>query len=146
MLASRTLRGWGVVFLISAGASATAFAVAGVLSIYHLGAGLVRSLFLPAFAAQRMTVPAVLDSGSRVLAMIGGIGGMLLGGDTLVKVLVGFPLFGVLLVTLALWQARRDLGGLRLDLHSKSVFAVAGRAWPVAAGQVVFRLHSRADV
>ena len=136
----------GGVFLTAAGVSVTAFAVTGVLSIYHLGAGLVRSLFLPAFAAQRMAGPALLDSGSRVLAVVGGIGVMLLGGDRLVTVLVGFPIFGVALVVLALWQARRHLGGLHLNLSPKSVRAVAGRAWPFAAGQVVFRLHSRADV
>jgi len=133
-------------FLIVASASPSAIVVTGLLTVYHLSAGFVRSLFLPAFAAQRMAGPALLDSGSRVLAIIGGITVLLLGGDSLTEVLIGFPVCGVLLVTLALWQARRELGGLYLDLSPESVFAIARQAWPFAAGQVVFRLHSRADV
>lgn len=133
-------------FLVFVGASPSAIVVASLLTVYHLSAGFVRSLFLPAFAAQRMAGPALLDSGSRVLAIIGGIGVMLLGGDLLAKVLAGFPICGVLLVGLALWRAHRDLGGLRVDLYPESVFAIVRQAWPFAAGQVVFRLHSRADV
>jgi O-antigen/teichoic acid export membrane protein len=133
-------------FLIVAGVSPSAIAVTGLLTVYHLSAGFVRSLFLPAFAAQRMAGPALLDSGSRVLAIIGGITVLLLGGDRLTEVLIGFPVCGVLLVALALRQARRELGRIHLDLYPESVFAIAQQAWPFAAGQVVFRLHSRADV
>ena len=133
-------------FLLLAGMSTSAAAVAGLLAVYHLSAGLVRSLFLPAFAAQRMAAPALLDSGSRVLAVIAGIGMMLVGEERLLEVLLGFPILGIALLVMALWLARRDLGGLHLNLYPRSVISIARRAWPFAAGQVVFRLHSRADV
>lgn len=133
-------------FLIMAGVSSSAIAVSSFLAVYHLSAGFVRSLFLPAFASQRMAGPALLDSGSRVLATVAGITVLVLGGDSLTGVLIGFPVCGVLLVALALWQAQRELGGLHIDLYPESVFAIARQAWPFAAGQVVFRLHSRADV
>lgn len=134
------------VFLFAVGASVSTIIVTCLLTVYHLSTGFVRSLFLPAFADQRMEVPALLNSGSRVLAIAVGIGVMLLGGNGLSEVLVGFPVCGVLLVGLALWQAWRDLGGLRVDLYPESVFAIARQAWPFAAGQVLFRLHSRADI
>lgn len=134
------------VFLLLTGASSSALVAAGLLAIYHLSAGFVRSLFLPAFADQRMAGPALLDSGSRVLAIVGGIGAMLVGGDALAEILIGFPICGVLLLGLAFRQAWRNLGALHLDLHPASVVGIARQAWPFAAGQVVFRLHSRADV
>lgn len=135
-----------ILFLVFAGVSPKIIIVASLLIVYQLSAGLVRSLFLPAFAERRMAGPALLDSGSRVLAIIGGIVVMLLDGNILIEVLIGFPICGILLVTLALWRARRDLGGLRIDLNLRSVFAIAKQAWPFAAGGVVFQLHSRADV
>lgn len=133
-------------FLIIAAASPGTIVVASLLAVYHLSAGLVRSLFLPAFAAERMVGPALLDSGSRVIAIIGGIAVLFLEGDSLAKALVSFPVCGVLLVGAAFWQARGELGGLRPNLYPRSVLTVARQAWPFAAGQIVFRLHSRADV
>lgn len=133
-------------FLAVVSASAETLVVTGLLTAYHLSAGLSRSFFLPAFAERRMAGPALLSAGSRVLAMVVGIGVILLGGDDLTEVLFGFPVFGILLLTSALWLGKRDLGQVRLNLGLGSVFAITKRAWPFAAGEVVFRLHSRADV
>lgn len=133
-------------FLIVAGVSTETLIVTGLLTAYHLSAGLSRSSFLPAFAERRMAAPALLNAGTRVLAIVVGIGVILFGGESLAGVLLGFPAFGVLLLLSALWLGWRDLGQIHLDLDISSVFAVAKRAWPFAAGEVVFRLHSRADV
>lgn len=133
-------------FLLVAGVSTKTLIVTGLLTAYHLSAGLSRSSFLPAFAKRRMAAPALLNAGSRVLAIAVGIGVILFGGESLAGVLLGFPAFGVLLLVSALWLGRRDLGQIRLDLDISSVIAVAKRAWPFAAGEVAYRLHSRADV
>ena len=133
-------------FLIVAGVSKETLVVTGLLAAYHLGAGLSRSSFLPAFAERRMAGPALLNAGSRVLAIVAGIGAILLGGTDLASVLFGFPVCGILLLMSALWLGRRDLGRIHFELGLGSVFSVARRAWPFAAGEVVFRLHSRADV
>lgn len=133
-------------FLFVVGVSTETLIVTGLLTAYHLSAGLSRSSFLPAFAERRMAAPALLNAGSRVLAIGVGIGVILLDGDDLTGVLLGFPVFGVLLLGAALWLGRRDLGQIRLDLSLSSVFSVAKRAWPFAGGEIVFRLHSRADV
>ena len=133
-------------FLIIAGVSKETLTVTGLLATYHLSVGLSRSLFLPAFAERRMAVPALLNAGSRILAILVGIGIILLGGDNLASVLFGFPVFGTLLLVAALSLGLRDLGRIRLGLGLSSVFSVAKRAWPFAAGDVVSRLHLRADV
>lgn len=133
-------------FLVVVGVSAETLIVTGLLTAYHLSVGLSRSSFLPAFAERRMAGPALLSASSRVLAIVVGIGTLLLGGGDLSEVLLGFPIFGGLLLMSALWLGWRDLGRIRLDLGLDSVFSVAKRAWPFAAGEIVFRLHSRADV
>lgn len=133
-------------FLAVVEKSALTMAVVGLLTVYHLSAGVARSLFLPAFAERRMTGPAVLDAGSRILAVLGGIAVMMVGGDTLVGVLLGFPICGFLLLVGAIWLAYRDLGTLQIQLHPRSVISIAKRAWPFAAGGIVFKLYARADV
>ena len=133
-------------FLVGTGVSAREVAIVGLLAAYHLSAGIVRSLFLPAFAGRRMAGPALLDSGSRILAIGIGIGVMLWGGDTLVGVLVGFPISGVLLVMGAVWLSLQDLGRLQVQFNLDSVVSTTKQAWPFAAAGIVFKLHGRADV
>ena len=133
-------------FLVGTGVTARKVVVVGLLAAYHLGAGIVRSLFLPAFAGRRMAGPALLDSGSRILAIGIGIGVMLWGGDTLVGVLVGFPISGALLVTGAVWLSLQDLDRLQVQFNLDSVVSTTRQAWPFAAAGIVFKLHGRADV
>ena len=133
-------------FLVGTGVTARKVVVVGLLAAYHLGAGIVRSLFLPAFAGRRMAGPALLDSGSRILAIGIGIGVMLWGGDTLVGVLVGFPISGALLVMGAAWLSLQDLGRLQIQFNLDSVVSTTKQAWPFAAAGIVFKLHGRADV
>lgn len=135
-----------VLFLVGTGVSAREVVVVGLLAAYHLSAGIVRSLFLPAFAGKRMAGPALLDSGSRILAIGIGIGVMLWGGGSLLGVLVGFPISGALLVMGAIWLSLRDLGRLQVQLNLNSVVSTTKQAWPFAAGGIVFKLHGRADV
>jgi O-antigen/teichoic acid export membrane protein len=133
-------------FLVGTGVTARKVVVVGLLAAYHLGAGIVRSLFLPAFAGRRMAGPALLDSGSRILAIGIGIGVMLWGGDTLVGVLVGFPISGALLVMGAVWLSLQDLDSLQVQFNLDSVVSTTRQAWPFAAAGIVFKLHGRADV
>ena len=133
-------------FLVGTGVTARKVVVVGLLAAYHLGAGIVRSLFLPAFAGRRMAGPALLDSGSRILAIGIGIGVMFWGGDTLVGVLVGFPISGALLVMGAVWLSLQDLGRLQVQFNLDSVVSTTKQAWPFAAAGIVFKLHGRADV
>ena len=133
-------------FLVGTGVTARKVVVVGLLAAYHLSAGIVRSLFLPAFAERRMAGPALLDAGSRILAIAVGIVVMLLGGETLVGVLAGFPVFGALLGVGAIWLGLRDLRGLRIQLDVPSVVSTVKQAWPFAAGTFVSQLDARADV
>jgi O-antigen/teichoic acid export membrane protein len=135
-----------IAFLFGVGASAREGVVVALLAVYHLSAGVVRSLFLPSFAKRRMAAPSLLEAGSRILAVAIGIGVLLGGGDTLVGVLAGFPICGGLLLAGGVWLNMQDLKGLRLQLELGSVISTAKQAWPYAAGTVASRLHERADV
>lgn len=135
-----------VAFLAIAGGSVQEAVAIGLLGTYHLSAGVVRSLFLPAFAERRMAGPAVLEAGSRILAIVIGIAVMLVRGESLAEVLVGFPVCGTLLVAGGIWLNLQRLGGLRLQLDVGTVVSTAREAWPFAAGTVMRRLHDRADV
>lgn len=134
------------VFLAGVGVSPREGTVVALLAAYHLSAGIVRSLFLPSFAERRMAAPALLEAGSRVLAIAIGIVVMLRGGDTLIGALVGFPICGGLLLASGGWLNLRHLKRIRLRLDLDSVVSTAQQAWPYAAGTVVSRLHERADV
>lgn len=133
-------------FLALAGLNAQSVTAVGLLVLYHLSGGISRGLFLPAFARQRMAGPAFLDAGSRILAMTAGMALMLLGEPTLVETFVGFPVLGLLMLGGATWLALRELGGLRIAAGYRCVLGTARKAWPFAAGDVVFQLHARADV
>src|SRR5262249_16873957 len=70
------------------------------LSVFLVGWGLSRTLFVPANAHQKMVGPAFLELGCRVAANLSAFVLCLLGVRSLAVMLIGLPIAGLVLVVL----------------------------------------------
>lgn len=116
------------------------------LTTYHLSAGTVRSLFLPSFAKNQMAGPAILDSGSRILAFIIGILFIFRGNESMIRVLIGFPISGLVILIGSILLVRRHLAWLPVNLNLTAALATSKKAWPFSAGEIIQMLYARIDV
>jgi PST family polysaccharide transporter len=117
-----------------------------LLSIYLLGWGVARTLFVPAFAAQAMAAPAMAELTCRFAAAVSAIVLAMLASGPLPTVLLGFPIAGLALAVFAFSSARRH--GARLDLGGSrpSVLATLRQSWPFAASELLSQFYARADL
>ncbi|MET0660883.1 MAG: oligosaccharide flippase family protein [Steroidobacteraceae bacterium] len=118
-------------------------AVIAVLSVYQYAVALTRTLFIPANAQLEMSGPAMIELGSRLLAIGFAIIAITLAHASLLLALCGFPLAGVVLVIAAVWSARRFGGDLRITARWSAIRARLQRLWSFAAAEALVQVFVR---
>ncbi len=119
-------------------------------SAYLVGWGVARTLFVPAFAAQAMVVPAFAELLCRLAATATAL--LLLASLTaatasLPLVLIGFPAAGLTLAVLALLNARRHGAALEAGrLRRPAVGGTLRQSWPFAVSEMLSQFYVRADL
>ncbi len=135
-----------ILFVAVSRPSTETTAVILLLSAQQMCFGLARTFFIPAFARERMVLPAVGELLSRALAVVASIALVVLFDVSLAKALTPLPIGGLAFLLAGIVWARRHLGGLGVSLSWRDVATVLRIAWPFAASIVVFQVYARADV
>ncbi|MET0985279.1 MAG: oligosaccharide flippase family protein [Steroidobacteraceae bacterium] len=117
--------------------------VIAVLSAYQYAVALTRTLFIPANAHLEMSGPALIDLSSRLLAIGFAIVAITLVHAPLLLALCGFPLAGVVLVTAAVWSARRFGGELKITARWPVIRARLQLLWSFAAAEALVQVFVR---
>ncbi|MFQ5690522.1 MAG: oligosaccharide flippase family protein [Gemmatimonadota bacterium] len=117
-----------------------------IMAIYQLSFAVARTLFIPAYAGERMVAPALSELGCRALGIVVAL--ILVGGShaTLVDALVAYPVAGLLMVGLALRSVLGFTGMPAIRVSGPDVMRVLRIAWPFAAAELLMILYARADV
>lgn len=133
-------------FLLITHPSAETIALVLLLSAQQATMTVARTFFVPAFADQRMERFAAAEFACRG-------GGMLLAPilviaarSSLPMALIGYPVGGVVLLGIALREARLHLGRLQLQVSRVELVRLIRVAWAFGAGEVVYMLYARTDV
>src|SRR5690348_10787159 len=100
--------------MLAAGKSRASPIVILELTVFLVGWGLSRTLYVPASAAQAMVVPAFTELGCRLAGTLFALAMCLYKSIPLAVILVGFPIAGLVLVVFALRNA--NLHGAKLCL------------------------------
>src|ERR1700750_19188 len=140
----------GIALLILAvavvgGRSASPFVILE-LSIFLVGWGLSRTLFVPAVAQQEMVGPAFLELACRVAANLSAVVLCLLGVRSLSIMLVGLPIAGVVLVALALRNAAEHGAPFRLVTSWAEIVSTVRNVVPFTACEALGQFYIRADL
>lgn len=135
-----------ILFVAVARPSTETTAVILLLSAQQMCFGLARTFFIPAFALERMALPAVGELLCRAAAIVASISLVLLLDVGLAKALTPLPIGALAFLLAGVVWARRHLGGFGVSLSWRDVVTVLRIAWPFAASIVVFQVYARADV
>jgi O-antigen/teichoic acid export membrane protein len=117
------------------------------LSVFQLAAGLARTLFVPAMAAQAMMAPAVLELSCRLTAIAVALGALWLPHPPpLAIALLSFPLSALLLVGLAWRNSHRHGPGAHIRLTWPVLYGTWRRTAPFAGSETLNQFYARADL
>jgi PST family polysaccharide transporter len=135
------------VFLLFDGGRSAAVAIMLELALFQLAAGLARTLFVPAMAAQAMVVPALLELGCRVTAIALALAVLLMPDHaTLAVTLLPFPPAAVLLVALAYRNSVSHGAVLRLDMRWQVLRSTWRRTASFAGSETLNQFYARTDL
>jgi O-antigen/teichoic acid export membrane protein len=116
------------------------------LTVFLLGWGLSRTLFVPASAAQAMVGPAFAELSCRLAGTLFALAMCLYKSIPLSVMLAGFPIAGLVLVVLSLRNA--NMHGARFGLHSRwrEVAQTVRGAAPFAVCEALGQFYMRVDL
>jgi O-antigen/teichoic acid export membrane protein len=117
-----------------------------LLTVHLLGLAAARTLFVPAFAHQAMAAPAVAELICRGGAILAALLMMTVFRGSLTVSLIGFPLAGLALATVAATSAFRFAGQVELHISRPAIGQTIRAAWPFAVTDLVFQVYARADL
>jgi len=117
-----------------------------LLAVHLLGFAAARTLFVPAFAHQAMAAPAVAELICRGGAILAALLLMTVFQSSLTVALIGFPLGGLALATVAATSALRFGGQFRLHTSRSAIVQTIRAAWPFGVTDLVFQVYARADL
>lgn len=133
-------------FLFLGGQSLEVSAIILLFSGYQIALALSRTLFIPAFAEQRMVVPALIELVCRGLGVAGSLVLVVGYGASLLSAVAVFPISGAILLFFAIQSPRRLLGSIDWRVTTSDIRSIISTAWPFAVAEVVFQFYARADV
>ncbi len=140
------LLGFAALLLFDHGRSASV-AILLELALFQLAAGLARTLFVPAMAAQAMAAPALLELGCRVTAIALALGALLLPDHVALAVaLLPFPPAAVLLVVVAHRNSVSHGAVLRLDVRWQVLRSTWRRTASFAGSETMNQFYARTDL
>jgi PST family polysaccharide transporter len=117
------------------------------LSIFLVGWGLSRTLYIPASAAQAMVGPAFTELACRLAGTVSALALCLFTSIPLTLILAGFPISGLILVALSLRNA--NMHGATLRLHSpplRGVVETVRGAAPFTVCEALGQFYMRIDL
>jgi O-antigen/teichoic acid export membrane protein len=116
------------------------------LSIFLVGWGLSRTLYIPASAAQAMVGPAFTELACRLAGTLSALTLCLIKTIPLAVILAGFPLSGLVLVVLSLRNA--NMHGARLRFHARwrAVMETIRGAAPFTICEALGQFYMRVDL
>jgi O-antigen/teichoic acid export membrane protein len=116
------------------------------LSIFMIGWGLARTLFIPAMAAQSMLAPAFTDLGCRLSAIVLASVMLLVTHLPLALALSAFPFAGLTMAAIALANARRHGASFVFRSSLRDVFATLRGTAPFAGSDILNQFYARTDL
>ncbi len=135
-----------LLYLVAAGSPPATAAIVLLLAVHQVALGVGQTLFVPAYAAEAMRLPALAEMLCRASAIGFAILAIVLFGAPLAVGLALFPVAGLALALLGLGSAARRGAAPRLSAGWRSIRETARTAWPFGASEVVFQLYARADL
>ena len=135
----------GTVLLI-AGTQRAGTLVVLELSIFLVGWGLSRTLYVPASAAQAMVGPAFTELGCRLAGTATALVLCLFKPIPLAVILAGFPLSSLVLVALALRNANMHGATLRFRASWRGVLETVSGAAPFTVCEALGQFYMRVDL
>jgi O-antigen/teichoic acid export membrane protein len=116
------------------------------LSIFLVGWGLSRTLYVPASAAQAMVGPAFTELACRLAGTVIALALCLFKSIPLAVILAGFPISGLVLVALSLRNAR--MHGAHLGFHARwrEVWDAVRGAAPFTVCEALGQFYMRVDL
>jgi O-antigen/teichoic acid export membrane protein len=132
--------------MLAAGTSRASPLVILELTIFLVGWGLSRTLYVPASAAQAMVAPAFTELGCRLAGTLFALALCLFKAIPLALILAGFPLAGLVLVVLSLRNA--NLHGAKFGFHARwrEVLKTVRGAAPFTACEALGQFYMRVDL
>ncbi len=116
------------------------------IAAYLAGWMIARTLFIPSMAAQSMMTPALIDLACRLSAIICALALALFFKRSLSELLIGFPIAGIALVSLALRNASKQGAALRLSLSWPPLRRTAQGLAPFAVVDLLGQFYARTDM
>jgi O-antigen/teichoic acid export membrane protein len=135
-----------LIFLLWSGLRGSALIVILELTVYVVGWTISYTFFIPAMASQAMMRPAMTDLICRATVIIGALALITMAHLSLPRVLVGFPLAGLVLSILALRSAVQHGVSLRLARHWRGVLATWRGTSAFAGSDILNQFYARADI
>jgi len=140
----------GLVVLIAvvlvAGASRARPIVILELTVFLLGWGLSRTLYVPASAAQAMVGPAFTELSCRLGGTVFALAMCGYKSIPLAVILAGFPIAGIALVVLSLRNARMHGARFAFNSRWRDVFATVRGAAPFTVCEALGQFYMRVDL
>ncbi len=135
-----------VLFLLSGFNHVARPAVIIEFSVFFTGWYVGRLLFIPAMALESMAAPALTDLGCRLFAIALAVCLVLVARWPLPVAVIGFPIAGVAIASLAFQNARRHVGHTKFDAPRARVISALRGAAPFAASDLLYQFYSRTDL
>jgi O-antigen/teichoic acid export membrane protein len=104
-----------------------------------------RTLFVPAMAAQSMVLPGFIEFACRFAAISVALA-LIIAGRDLPVALLGFPAAGVLLVYLAVRNARAHSAPIRAHMRPACILSTLRATMPFTAAELLSQFYARADI
>ncbi|MFL6604124.1 MAG: lipopolysaccharide biosynthesis protein [Steroidobacteraceae bacterium] len=140
------LAGFGL-FLALSGSQSAPVTVILELTIFQLASATARTLFVPAMASQAMIVPALLELGCRVTAIVLALIVLLMPRPPMLSVtLLSFPAAAIALVALAYRNSTSHGARWRLDLRWSVLRATWRRTAHFAGSETLSQFYARTDL
>jgi O-antigen/teichoic acid export membrane protein len=134
------------VVLLLVGARRASPLVIGELSIFLVGWGLSRTLYIPASAAQAMVAPAFTELGCRLGGTVSALILCLFKSIPLSVILIGFPIAGLVLVAFSLQNAIMHGAALRFRPRWQGVLETIRGAAPFTGCEALGQFYMRVDL
>jgi O-antigen/teichoic acid export membrane protein len=116
------------------------------LSVFLVGWGLSRTLFVPASAAQAMVGPAFTELACRLGGTLIALALCLFKSIPLAVILAGFPISGLVLVALSLRNAKMHGAHLRFQARWREVADTVRGAAPFTVCEALGQFYMRVDL
>ena len=116
------------------------------LSIFMIGWGLARTLFVPAMAAQSMFAPAFTDLSCRLSAIVVATLLLLEGRLPLAVSLAAFPLAGIAMASIAATNARSHKASLAPHSGVRGIVSFLKGTAPFAGSDILNQFYARTDL